>query len=319
MINHYNAANKSRTKKGIFIILLCLTVLITSTPLAAETGKYPRVARGLLDLSSWNLARNGDITLNGEWEFYWNEYMSPSALETSTVSPAYITVPYAWHNQAINGMSLPRHGYASYRLTIILPPADNSMKALKLPAIYDAYRLWANGNLTAVSGNPGTSLEDTKPYGEPRIVLVQPQDGKLDLLLQVANFHHINGGIRQEIIFGTPEQMIRRQKLSLSLQLFLMGGMLLMGPYFIVHFLFRKEEKYALYFGLFCLAMAFRLFFADEAPVYLLFPDFSWHAAKRLEFIFFYSCLPLYICFINHLYPKYVLRNIANALLLLSA
>ncbi|MDJ0987868.1 MAG: hypothetical protein QNJ26_20160, partial [Desulfobacterales bacterium] len=38
----------------------------------------PKVVNGTLDLSDWDLSADGPLNLVGEYEFYWNQHLSPS-------------------------------------------------------------------------------------------------------------------------------------------------------------------------------------------------------------------------------------------------
>src|SRR5690554_2975186 len=98
--------------------------------------------------------------LTGDWEFYWQQLLSPEDLDRIDVKPDYIPVPKAWGEYVISGRSLPSHGYATYRLEMKVPQEHvGKAKGLYLERIGSAYTLWIDGVLTLQLGTVGKSLE----------------------------------------------------------------------------------------------------------------------------------------------------------------
>lgn len=303
--------------KKVILFLLCTFGLFCLMPVQAASSQIPVAERGVLDLTDWGFTEQGIINLNGDWEFYWQEFWQPSQIPTRKSIPSYLEVPSTWRGKYLMGEVLPSGGYATYRLTINFASHDSSLKALKIPTIYTAYKLYANNELVTSRGTIGTSASEVKPNAAPQTIFVTPVDGKLDLVIQVANFHHSKGGIRNSIILGTPDQILHMNNNFLFTRAILLGSLLIIGLYYLVYFIFRQEEKFAIYFALFCLALCTYQLLSREAPLYLIFPNLNWALAKRIEYVSFYSCLPLYICFIKELYPTKFLRNILDILLII--
>jgi hypothetical protein len=44
------------------------------------------------------------------------------------------------------------------------------------------------------AGRPGKTFESTTPQFYPQVVDFQPASGRLDVIIQVSNFHHRKGG-----------------------------------------------------------------------------------------------------------------------------
>lgn len=106
----------------IFIVLLSLgafVILSTTFPIAKNNSFY--VESGVIDLNKWNVEDKGIIALNGEWEFYWRELLEPEDFQHYDVKPHYVYVPNLWAAYEIEGQQLSSQGYATYRLTFLLP------------------------------------------------------------------------------------------------------------------------------------------------------------------------------------------------------
>ncbi len=154
--------------------LILSIVLVFCTCKESSVSKIPKVEKGILDLrnTSWDLRKDGPVRLDGEWEFYWSEFILPeSTKEISNANnkikadPKYITVPSNWRNFMINGKKVPDHGYATYRVKILLPqslltsdPTDPSSVqsfSLRLENIGSSYQAYANGKLVKTMGKVG--------------------------------------------------------------------------------------------------------------------------------------------------------------------
>ena len=40
----------------------------------------PKALNGVLDLADWDFEKDGSIDLSGEWEFYWQQHLTPGDL-----------------------------------------------------------------------------------------------------------------------------------------------------------------------------------------------------------------------------------------------
>ena len=70
----------------IVLALSCLIPLLFVGCQKDLSGNIaPKAINGVLDLSNWDLDRDGPVDLSGEWEFYWNQLINPN--EFSTPNP----------------------------------------------------------------------------------------------------------------------------------------------------------------------------------------------------------------------------------------
>ena len=104
---------------------------------------YP-AAEGLIDLSEENI-ESGNFILEGQWEFYWEQLLTPEDLPA--FNPAFVHVPSLWNNLELNGKPLSPHGYATYKLKVILPHHQSEM-GLTIYDVYSSYKFYVNKNDT---------------------------------------------------------------------------------------------------------------------------------------------------------------------------
>jgi hypothetical protein len=62
----------------------------------------PKIEAGFLDLSGWDFQAQS-IELDGEWEFYWSQLLTPADFKSdSSLKCDYIAVPKAWKGYRLN-------------------------------------------------------------------------------------------------------------------------------------------------------------------------------------------------------------------------
>ena len=97
--------------KVIFLLSLLLTFNCTSKN---EPNKI-LAQKGILDLSTWDFEKDGIVSLNGEWEFYWEKYLEPKDFRNQIVNSGFINVPHRWNNHEVNGKQIGANGFTTFR------------------------------------------------------------------------------------------------------------------------------------------------------------------------------------------------------------
>ena len=89
----------------IFIIICTLFFLTCQDEIQNGHNKLlPRVEKGILDLRSWDLDKDGPVPLAGDWEFYWKDFIDINLFSSSTEpkAPSFIYVPGIWNDFAVS-------------------------------------------------------------------------------------------------------------------------------------------------------------------------------------------------------------------------
>ena len=73
--------------------------------------------KGVLDATHWDFVNDGTITLNGEWEFYWNQLLDPEDFKTNP-KKSYIKLPGVWNDYKNEETTIPGEGFATFRLRV---------------------------------------------------------------------------------------------------------------------------------------------------------------------------------------------------------
>ncbi|UII28088.1 7TM-DISM domain-containing protein [Fulvivirga maritima] len=254
-------------------------------------------------MSQKDISELGTLDLSGEWEFYYNQLLySEDFIEG--VDTAYAEVPAIWNDMRYKGIMLNGQGVATYRLVINKKPADNLL-AVYVPNVYTAHRLYVNGQLIAQNGNVGKSKDEVKPEWRPIYKTFICEGDQLEIIWQVANFHHHRGGIHKPLKLGVPEQLAHSQQNLVAANILSVGGLLVLGCFFIVFFFIRKRQLATLYFGIFCLLWAVRALFSN---LYLIpeIVSLPWNLSIRIEYLSLYASALVGVLFITKSFQNMV-------------
>jgi signal transduction histidine kinase len=309
------AANQRTTKVVILLVLLVTAYVLFYMTGTFTKQNFPRVTNGNMNLSEWNFETNGSVLLNGEWEFYWNQLLEPRSFYTdeARLVKDYIHVPGSWNghgDRLRSGSELPGVGYATYRLKLLLPYETQTF-AMRIPTVFTAYTLYANGEKISSAGVVAPSAEQIRPQFLPQLVVLHTHSSEIELVLQVANFDHQKGGLRYPIEFGQFQDISRSMELSVGFDTLLIGSLLIMGLYHLGLFAVRKKEAAMLFFGLFCLLISLRISLLGEILLTKLIPDFSWVLEMNLEYLTATLSMPLFVLFFACLYPEESSRKVS--------
>ena len=286
----------------IFAYLIFFTACLDDSPRRIP----PRAVNGILDLSDWDLKKDGPVDLVGEYEFYWMQHLTPEDFSKTTPGEKaeFIKVPGYWAGHQLGAKELPGQGYVTYRLTVILNKQKESL-ALRTVEISNAYIIFVNGQKVGSLGIPGNSFETTVPRQFPQIFDIAHRTNQMEIIIQVSNFHHRRGGIWEIIQLGREKDMRKAQSKRLSFDLFLIGSMVLMALYHLGLFIVRKKDRSPLYFSIFCFLMAIRSLTTGGRSLVLLFPEISWELMLKFEYLSFYLAVPAFAMFMRSIFQKF--------------
>ncbi|MBN2736970.1 MAG: hypothetical protein JXR70_08330 [Spirochaetales bacterium] len=247
------------------------------------------------------------ISLNGTWEFYWNQFTGPKTLPDQ--APAYISVPGSWTALQKDGMSYSANGFATYRVLIKTARARHYW-GIKVFDICTASRIFVNGELMATAGNPAKSQAENIPLFLPLSLNFYSESPDIEIIIHVSNYYLHRGGLWKEIVFGTAKAVNQFQNAQVGFDLLVFGALLSMSIYHLVLYLLGKKDGETLFFGLFCLLMACRTLITGQRFLISQFPESSWFLMHRLELISIYLGLGIYSGFLKNLFPQETNRSI---------
>lgn len=251
---------------------------------ASSSQLPPTIGNGILDLRAWNgFSNQGRIELAGEWEFYLSTHFAE--INFNEPAPDAMHVPGLWgQTNTKKGILMLPQGYATYRLQILLPDSVHSI-ALSIPGVFSAHHLFVNGKSIASNGIVGDTKNSTSPVWDPQTKIINIESDTLDVVWEVANYHHAKGGIGSPLVLGAPTPIISNQNFNLftnTVQAFLL---ITLSFVFIIISFFYWREHALIYFALFCFVWGMRALFSDEYIITDLWPASRWATNIRVEYL----------------------------------
>ncbi len=277
--------------------LVCFTWCLLLGLLAGSTHALAQLP--VVDLQAYDGKQQ--LTLDADWQWVWQALVAPDAVDAQSWEP--VTFPVRWGEQSYQGVQSTAKGYATYALRLRLPPADHGL-GLYVPDVYSSYKLFANGQLLAQNGTPGTDAQSTKPFWYGQVVRLPADVDTLTLVLHLANFHHSKGGPYKDFVVQAYAELSSTHNRDSSLDLVMSGAMLMGGLFFFGLYLFGRYDRAMLIFALFCIAYSYRPAGSRLYVLHELFPGIDWFVAVRLEYFSLFASVGLFAYYTLFLYPK---------------
>lgn len=156
--------------------LLCFAALLAYGAIHNNHINMPAVKNGILDLTGWDIEKDGAVALDGEWEFYWQEFLQEQDFGRPEIADKklLVKVPDTWDKYKNGDENFPGLGYATYRIRVI--QGENLLNGLKIMTTSTASRLIINGKEYLVSGTPGTDAASSAPAKTPALLRIDDKN-----------------------------------------------------------------------------------------------------------------------------------------------
>ncbi|MBK5277274.1 MAG: 7TM-DISM domain-containing protein [Bacteroidia bacterium] len=277
--------------------LIVLVFMGVETSIVAQ----PKSQHGVLDSRSFSLEHD-KLALNGDWGYFENQFVQP--IDAFSLRSSFIEFPNVWNKTNKSGQ-----GYATYCLKVILAKQTDSL-AIEMPQVYSSYQLWVNGKLIGVNGKVGKTLAETVPQWLPQTVAFSNSSDTLEIVLQISNFNHHKGGIKDPIYLGSSELLKYQHSIAFGSNItesILLGTV---GIIFLVLYLNTKKKKIIIYFALFCITWAIRGMFSNLYTFISFYPDFNWNVMVKIEYITLFLTMIWGILFLGRVLVKETNKSI---------
>lgn len=318
--------SKSGIIRRVAIAVAVLAVLVAATTFLPGQIDFrrtaPEAADGSIDLSGWDFEEDGNVRLNGVWEFYWQALLEPEdfAAGGPPSAPILAEVPNVWTVHEAGGKPLPGFGYGTYRLRVNIGEVNAGKRlGLYLPDVSTSCKVFVDGKPAASCGVPADNPEDAKARLMPQTVGFEPESPQFDIIVQIANYTYDRGGLWYVPDIGTERQIRMERGNELAIQLILFGIFLFTGMYHIGLYLLRREERAALFFAFGCLIGAVRLLFVGDMYILNFVPELPISAIVAFRYFTYYGGALVLILYLRQLYPREYPRWIAAATAVVSS
>ncbi len=276
----------------------------------------PEAVGGVLDLRGWDFTNGNKVTLDGEWEFYWQRlYCENDFASGNTGQPdLLINVPSVWNNNEVNGQILGGFGYATYRLRIkVSEEFVNNILTIFSPHQETSFLIEVNGDEVLAAGVVGSSAETSTPFNlfSTGSFIVPAEE--FDIIVQVANFSFRSGGIRHSLQMGNEISIYKMLDDKRIQDTLILGILIAISIYYMIFYLYNRNDKTALYFSLLCLIIFFRQSVTGEKMLISILDFGTYRFFYTIEIITFFLSFPIILHFLYYLFYGNIRRSILRA------
>ena len=256
---------------------------------------------GALDLTGWDFGNDGIISLNGQWEFYWDKFLSYYDVQTATPD-LYAEIPSSWTKYTLNGTKLSAEGYATYRLHVISDLPKGTQLGIYIGNFSSAYNLYVDGDLIEATGHIADNAEEERGEFRAQDVYFSLPAPEFDIIIQTSNYHYGLSGFWSASFLGNSRDISNHFDSNVIKTALLYGALLIIAIFYLAMSFLHKEQKYTLYFFFICI---FSLFFVDGLEFNLLHRLIPWMNIDRVVFL----------CYSSYIWGAFFLVEFLHSLL----
>lgn len=298
------------TGKKLFLITSALLLLLIGIRIvwiiAVAPPDQPSVISGELDLRIWDFAKEPVVTLDGQWQFYPNEFMQYDVTDThdSSNDMKFIQVPGSW--DTFFPMEKSSHyGYGTYRMRILLNPSNEHSYSMRLPSIFSSSEVFVNGQLVGKKGQPASTIEHYNSSVLPYSVSFTSDELELDIVIHAANYlDNIRSGMAQSIKFGTERAINQITWFSIVMQLLVVIFLVIQAMYAFMLYVMGTRHKSIIYFTLLLIVMSFTVLLDDDRLLLNWLPiNYEW--SMRIFIVAIVAACALLLALVISLLPEY--------------
>lgn len=272
--------------------------------------KAPMARGGVIDLTHWDFATQGPVTLRGEWALRYGELLGAGVLKAAEPpAPPMIDVPGVWNGLTRGSSQLQGLGAATHALRIILPAGAQQL-GLEFGEAHSAERLWLNGREAFSRGRVSLSREGETADVRGRLVPFPETGPVLDLVLEISNHFHFEGGLVHAPRVGPVDQLHQRADQNGQIDDFLLGCLVMTGLFYAALSLTRPDRSIQLFAGM-TLLLALRTA-TVQWRITALWP-MGPETLLRLDYVTFLLLPPVFCALLRALFPEDVPRWVIRA------
>ncbi|MFJ8244268.1 ATP-binding protein [Peribacillus asahii] len=284
-------------------LIIILVLMIANRPF--PSSETPVVKNGVLDARNWDFNKRGVIALDGDWEFVSNELLTPKDFVENREIKNQL-VPGPWQGNIHVG---------TYRVTILLPDHFNQY-GLRVRNIWSAHTVYLNKEKASKQGIPNVTNQGTIQRNVPYEIFGTVESNKVEIVVAVANYSNIDGGIRRGIDFGTERAIMEAVHFDRKMEWAATILLVIFSLYHFFIFLVRQKEIMFFYSGVYFASLALMTAVRNERILIRAYPDLPFELVFKLQDIVTYGNGVLLILFLIKVEPKLISRKFISILLI---
>jgi|GEM_PF-492149 len=297
----------------LFVVVL-ITLLLSAAcedEKSAAAGGFPSPKEGILDLRGFAFDETTPIPLEGEWDFYWNRFMTFEELDAEKADLS-VRVPSLWKDYKLEKETLSGMGFATYRLHIVTDLPEGAQMGFRIFPLASAYEMYINDEKVASCGIPAKKEKGEQACFLPQVVTFSTPSREFDVIFHVSNHLVASGGAWYRIYFGNADSIRADYARSIQSESILFGACGIIFLFCLAVYCVCGRQKTNLILAFLCLFLTISL---DAFGDFFLPRWFPWIPVKWLIFLWYISLawtfhlLTMYLDQVYHTKASMILRR----------
>ena len=286
-----------RYKKFLLILIgifLILSVIFNVNKINPNTDI--NIRNGDVTLSdAIDLSKN-NVNLNGEWDLYYGELLTPSDLN-NIMSHNHYNIPGRLSNQIPNTKS----GFMTLHLKIHVPQDD--IYGLYFYRIFTSSEIWINGVNYGKRGKVAKTLNEEEPSYRAQYIFFPSKDKEIDIVINTSVYREMEPQLRTPV-FGLKDNIMKINYLHTAIDGFTLGIVFIIFVFNSGLWFFQKKfkRKRHIYFSAICIILILRCLILNSRLLFEFFPNMSFELSSKFGAITFYLWVTFYILFLNEVF-----------------
>lgn len=231
---------KSRVKKYTFILPLIVGIGLLVINISYDrkpTQITPSAKQGVLDLSNWDLEKNKEIEILGEWEYYESQKLSPEDFNKKAYNKKYKSLVNPEGKDMITTIKRKvfyEEEYGTYRIKIIVDNHSEVLGVNIFNTILGKSKLWIQDKLV---------LEHQGDTYFQKDIYFEPHNSEFYITIQVDN-------LVRSLILGSRQSIMDKSSGYFANSDTVVYIIFVISIYHFILYWFRRKNKIPLYFAI---------------------------------------------------------------------
>lgn len=282
--------------KKFLLVLIGIILVLSVFFHVNKTNSNINIQKGNLTLSENTDLSKSNVTLNGQWDFYYNELLSPIDLKNRSANN-YYNIPGRLSEQAAGCKS----GYMTLHLKIHVPQDD--IYGLYFYGIFTSSKVWINGVDYGERGKVAENINQEEAGYRSQYLFFPSQNKEIDIVINTSVYREMEPQLRAPV-FGLKDNIMKINYTNTAIDGFTLGIvfiMLLINSYLC--FAQRKSKmKKHIYFSAICIILILRCLIFNSRLLFEFYPDTPFEFCSKCAAITFYLWVTFYILFLNEVF-----------------
>lgn len=279
-----------------WLLLFTLIFIILIFAFERKNNIDIKAYNGILNLSDWNFSENGDIKLQGKWDLYYGELLTPKDIKIRNPNN-YYNIPGKLSDQILG----KTQGYMTLHLKIYVP--EDEIYGIYFDSLFTSSDIWVNGVYLDGHGKVGKDISDEKAIYRPQYIFFPSTNKEVDVVIHTSTFRDLAPNIKVAT-FGTKHQIMKLIYKNVSIDSFAIGIMLIIGVLSLGFYFTKPRQKRNIYFVMICFIMILRCLIFNSRLLVQFYPNMYYEVLSKIAAITFYLSVTFYILFLDDMFEN---------------